>query len=305
MNRNTRLIVVAPEALWDSLNAGLASLYPDLELIQRPETPSLSSDPYSLVDFSQTLSPRSVGILLIAPTRRSPARLVPAPVLHHIPVGIVQAESVAQLKPWLRALSATHTMGQGIIWAVLAMWKEDYLLGGERFTHWMQAGVEGKGIDVQKWFADAISRKDVCERLTYGPRLAVYIGHGRARGWSGYRGIRWEHITAIKLREPCGVLMSLACDTLKQARGVIPFGCRWVREGRACSYVGSVDRVNHEANTAFARELGRIIAMQHSRTIGNLLSEVNDRLERDTELAGAKQAFLTYRIMGNPLQPLY
>lgn len=296
--------MIAPESMWDSLSAGLAPLYPELELIPRPEPAASPPDPYDLFDLTQVLSPRPDGILLVAPRRRSPARLVPAPVLNGVLIGIIQAESEAQLKPWLRALLDTHTVTQGAIWAVLAMWKNVYLMWGERFAKWMHAGFNDKETEVQTWFADTVSRQDVCKLLAAGPQLALYCGHGRARGWSGYRGVRWEHIAAAELRKPCGVLISLACDTLKQTRGVFPFGCQWVSEGRACSYVGSVDRVGYEANAAFAHELGRIFAMGHCQNIGHLLREVHEYLEQRPDLTKAMRAFLTYRLMGNPLQAL-
>jgi hypothetical protein len=304
-NRHRRLVAVAPADLWDCLHTGLAPLRLEYELIPRPEAAASSSDPYGLIDLSQALTPRPAGILLIAPTGRSPARLMPSPVLHGVPVGIAQAESAAQLKPWLHALSATHRAVQGTVWAVLAMWKELYLIWGKRFVQWMQRGVHDKEVEVQAWFADTVSRQDLCQRLAAGPQLAVYVGHGRSRGWSGYRGLRWEHVVAVEMRQPCGVLISLACDTLKRTRGVFPFGCQWVSEGRSCSYVGSADRVGYEANAAFAHELGQMFARRHCQTIGQLLREVYEHLEQKPELKKARRAFLTYRLIGNPLQALY
>ena len=301
--RALRLTVIAPEGLWETLKSGLGRLYPDLQLVPLPSRSSLGKDPYGVGPLLLRL-PRPDAAILVAPVSRSPARLVPAPVLNGVPVGIVHASTSEQLKPWLAAVSSSRDAKGNHTWASLAMWKSLYLIWGEHFAEWMQAGAEGTNIKVQKWFADEVSRDDLCQKLAEGPRLAVYLGHGRARGWSGYQGMRWEHVAACNLKRPCGTLVSISCSTLKWKIGEPSFGARWVSEGRACCYVGSVGSVSHKANAAMAEVLGTALASCHPQTVGELLATVSDRLHQSSTPLLAQQAWAAYRIMGTPLQPI-
>lgn len=298
------LVIVAPEPFWDSLCEGLSPLYSQVEYLRRLAPQPSQKDPYNLTEITHSLSSSHDSILLVAPRRRSPSRLIPSPVLNAVPIGIVQADLPIQLGPWLHALSAAQTT-QNATWAVLAMWKDIYLTWGRYCAHVMKKGASNGKISVQQWFADMVSREDLCRRLAEGPQVVVYIGHGRARGWSGYRGVRWKHIEAAELRKPCAVLISFACDTLKRKRGIFPFGCQWVSEGRACSYVGSVNNVSYEDNAAYGYQLTLTVAKGHCQTIGQLLQETWTHLAQDADMTKAMRAFLSYRLIGNPLQTFY
>jgi len=181
------------------------------------------------------------------------------------------------------------------------MAQDFYLTWGRRFARWMRTAASD-GISVRAWLADGFTRDEVCQFLTDGPSLVVYSGHGRARGWSGYRALRWEHIAAVPLTRSAGVVISLACDTLRRTRGVFPFGCRWVAEGRSCAYLGSVARLGVTANVAFARVLGEILAQGRCRTIGQLLTAIVGHLTSRPRMVSAQSGFSTYRLIGNPLQ---
>jgi hypothetical protein len=73
----------------------------------------------------------------------------------------------------------------------------------------------------------------------------------------------------------------------------------------ACAYIGSVDRVDHQANATFANELGQLLARDNYKNIGQLLREVYEHLERELSLRKARLAFLTYRLTGDPLLDLF
>ncbi len=304
--QQSRLAVIAPGEFGESLQNGLAHTCADLVLIpRRPPVPRPGDDPYGIGETAQNLFPRPDGILLIAPRRRAPGRLLPAPVLHGIPIGLVQADRAEQLGPWLQAVAVRRRDNSESRWATMAMNKELYLQWGRRFAGWLKTGAAGRQVRVVSWLADMVPRDKLCKLLATGPCLAVYSGHGRARGWSGYRALRWHHITAVKPERPCGTIFGLACDTLKRTRGIVPFGCRWVEEGRACAYVGSVARLGIKANEALARILGEILARGRCRTVGQLLSAVDNCLTQRSELSDARRALATYRLIGHPLQELY
>jgi hypothetical protein len=303
--KKERLIVISPKGMWDIVRNGLSPFVSEIEFILPPDTCESTPDPYGINKLSKTLQPRPDGILLLVPKHHSLELLVPGPVLNGIPIGIIQAESEEHIKLWLHAISLHNVESRRITWAVLAMWKDVYLRKGESFAQFLRAGISDRNIEVEKWFADTISRDEVCKKLATGPQLAVYFGHGRPRGWSGYSGIRWNHISDKEMIKPCGVIISFTCDTLKQSRDITPFGCQWVNGGRACSYIGSIDSVDHECNMAFAHELSLVLSDGHCRTIGQLFSDIYEHLEQKSDLRKVQQAFNTYRIMGNPLQALF
>jgi hypothetical protein len=300
-----RLSVVAPKHLWESLRLSLESIF-EVELICLPAPSARAVDPYQMAETAKASGRQTDGLLLVAPKRRSPANLIPSCIVNGLPIGIVQADSVADLRLWLNAMSTNRVDTERARWVVMAMWKDLYLSWGNRFIEWICQGAKGRGKEVEAcaWFSDVVSRNELCEMLATGPSFAIYIGHGRSRGWSGYRGVRWEHVVSFELKKPCGVMLSLACDTLKWAKNISPFGCRWVDEGRSCAFVGSTVRLGYVPNADFALELGRVVSTGKDRTIGQLLADVWRRLESDPDRTLGRRAFRTYRIMGNPLQTL-
>jgi len=297
------LAVIAPRHLWDKISSALQPTF-EVEFTPRQPRCARTIDPYQIAEIIKTQPLDTEGILLIAPVEASPSELLPAPVIEGKPVGIVQAETVSEISPWLNAMSQDR-LAKDNRWVVLAMWKELYLSWGNRFLDWMRQGTNGGAVEVSPWFSDLVSRDELCGMLATGPAFAVYVGHGRSRGWSGYRGLRWEHVESLEVQKPCGVIVSLSCDTLKREKDVPSFGSRWIRLGRSCAFVGSTERLGYLPNADFALELGQVLSTGKNRTIGELMVEVYRRLKCPPERELGLEAFSTYRIMGNPLQPLY
>jgi hypothetical protein len=299
-----RLAVVAPESYWDPVRFAFRSAGMELEFVRRRERPQRGADAFGLEEIIASLSSPPAGLLLVAPRRRAPLEVAPGPVWRGIPVGIVQADRAVDLGPWLDAISNFRASNGCRTWASLAMAKDFYLSWGRRMVRWMKAGGASSGVDVMAWLADAVSQEELCRRLAAGPQLAVYIGHGRARGWSGYTGLRWRHVAAAPLEQACGTVIALSCDTLRSAPGEVPFGCRWIREGRACAYLGSVAAVGIHPNAAFAKIFGEHLATGAFRSLGHLLAALDLHLAERPHLLQAARAFQNYRLIGNPLQPL-
>jgi hypothetical protein len=153
------------------------------------------------------------------------------------------------------------------------------------------------------WRADRVSRSGLAERLATGPTLALYVGHGRAHGWSGYQTFRWGDAAAEPQRRPTGTVVALACDTLTRHRMVVPFGVRLVATGRACTYLGVAGSLPTTAAETLARVVGDCLVTDAPTTVGALVQAVDDRLAGTDETA-ARRAFSAFRLVGSPLAPV-
>jgi hypothetical protein len=139
-------------------------------------------------------------------------------------------------------------------------------------------------------------RAELAAVLADGYRLAFYCGHGRSRGFSGYRGIRWEHLAAPPLRRPGGAFISLTCSTLaadKQHSN--PIGIDWINSGRLVSYVGFADAVRiaplARITHLLLRELG------DAATLKAWLRRVRAAVPADD--AEALETFAALRLVGS------
>jgi hypothetical protein len=301
VTRPARLILVAPGRLGERIAAAL----PDgiaLSAVERAEPGANPRDPYGIAGIVEKVDGAADGLLLVAPRRRSPVRLTPAAVVGGVPVGIVQADRDDELDPWLDALGRQAHGFPG--WAVMAMGQDFYLDLAETLADRMRQGLTGSALQVEDWRADRLNRADLCDRLARGPRLAGYLGHGRETGWSGYQALRWRHIEAVQQAAPAGLIVGFTCDTLKYARSTAPFGCRWVRGGRAAAYLGSTEAVRTDAGARLVELFGALIAGGKAASVGGLLRALDRRLGEDPALADARAAFATFRLMGYPLLPL-
>jgi hypothetical protein len=140
------------------------------------------SDPYRLADRLPRLD--ADAIVLVAPRRRGPRRLAPGPVVAGMPVAIVQADRPSDLP---RALAPPDPDAP---WVMAAMAKNVFL---DATAHWADTLASG-GRSVVDLRADRARRDDLVDGLAAGPRVVLYAGHGRARGWAGYQALRLHHL---------------------------------------------------------------------------------------------------------------
>lgn len=299
------LLVIAPKLLAQEIVSVFKAANTKVEVISYTEARGQGSDPLGVRAAIESQKEKPKAVVLVASKRRSPARLLPSPVINGVPVGIVFADQLGDLECWLHSLDKMRNDNRPTLWASLAMNKTFYLDWGQRFNQWMVEGMGLRNGYSALWMADAITKDEICHKLSQGPQLAIYAGHGRSRGWTGYRGLRWEHIEKVPYQMPCGTLISLACDTLKIQKGKPSFGLQWIRYGRACAYIGSVASVGIQANADFSSFLGEILKAGYCNTIGELLVEVDRKIEFESTPSDARKGFNTYRLLGNPLQALY
>ena len=301
-----RLLLVAPRAFWAPVREAYAATGVDVTVRERPAAGTDRRDPYGVTRLSARDGARPArsspdGLLLVAPTRRGPRRLLPGPLVGDVPVGVVQADAPAALAPWLAAVGdATPAVDESPRRAVLAMGTNRCLDLGRAV---LERLADADDADVLDWRADRLSATALAARLASGPTLAAYVGHGRARGWSGYQAFRWHHVAAEPQRRPTGTVVALACDTLTRHRMVVPFGVRLVADGRACAYLGVAGSLRTTTAERLAAALADCLVDDCPPTVGDLLRGVDASLARadDTD---ARRALAGFRLVGSPFAPV-
>jgi|GEM_PF-3005062 len=291
VNTSPPLRILALPHLHTALQKGFDIAQRAVTLEKLPAADGPWNDPYRMKERSDERP-----ALIVVPRNRGPARILPGPVPGNTPTGILQADNPRELSPWLKALQSGVNTGKTPVWAVLAMGKNIYLRLGRRITESLRAA--GSGVDVSDWLADQYDRNQLCRKLSEGPDLVLYLGHGRTRGWAGYQTIRWKHI-AGQMYQPAGVVVAFACRTLSRQKNRIPFGSRWILAGKARTYVGSVADLPIKESSRLAEIFANQIPASES---------IGDLLVRTANITGSRspegRALATFRIIGDPMCPL-
>ncbi len=259
---------------------------------ERPQSPGSIA---RLELYCRSVAGKVSAVLVLAPKRCSPQKVLPGPTIAGLPAGLMPADQPEDLQAWLTARQkTTASVGVGI----MAMWRRSYLSLGARFHRWLEAGGYGA---IEDWFANQMNCYDVCRRIATGARLVLYLGHGRSEGLSAYLGLRWSDVVAARKFQPCGSMIAFACDTVKR-ESALPFGCRMVCSGRALSYFGSTAAVLLRANAQLASLAGRQFAAGRVHNLAELVRELDAITQTSHRLQAARQALQTFRIVGNPLE---
>jgi hypothetical protein len=287
---------VAPPSFEGPLTEALGAAGLQVLFHPRPE-PEEGVDPFHLEALARRLVGQVEGLLLVVPEHRAPNTVVPGPVVGGLPVGLVFAREPRALDSWVAAVAARGQQSEGAR-AVLAAWEDHYLGLGRRFARQLRAA---RGRQVTTWFADRLNRLALLERLTAGPVLATYFGHGHMEGLGGYHGVYREHFEASPSWQPCGLFAAWACDTLKHPRHGVPFGRFLVESGRAAAFLGSTRAVKTPDNAALVALAGERFEEVRPSTLGQWACAIEAALEPGSP---AQRAWRTYRILGNPRQPV-
>lgn len=288
VSSNIKLRVLALPYLHNALQTGFDLARRSVTLEKLPAADGPGNDPYRM---RERIDERPA--LIVTPRNRGPARILPGAVLGNTPAGIVQADHAVDLNPWFKAMRARPETGRNTVWAVLAMGKNIYLRLGRRITDNLKSA--DQSVEVSDWLADQYDRDQLCMKLSNGPDLVLYLGHGRTRGWAGYQTIRWRHI-AGQLEKPAGIVVAFACRTLSRQHNRIAFGSRWILEGQARTYVGSIADLPIKESS----RLAEIFAMQIpcANTIGDLMVRTGRIVGRRSPEG---RALASFRIIGDPM----
>jgi hypothetical protein len=295
---NNVLLCVGPERFRSTFMQNWQSVG-DRVLFVAEEHPQSPGSIARLESYCRTVADQVSAVLLLAPKRCSPQKVLPGPTLAGLPAGLLPADQPGDLEAWLTARQKKAAAGVGV--GIMAMWRRSYLSLGTRFHRWLEAGGYGTIGTIEDWFANQMNCHEVCRRMAAGARLVLYLGHGRSEGLSAYLGLRWSDVVAARKFQPCGSMIAFACDTVKRESG-LPFGCRMVCSGRALSYFGSTAAVLLRANAQLASLAGRQFADRRVHNLAELVRELDAITQTSHRLQAARQALQTFRIIGNPLE---
>jgi hypothetical protein len=251
--------------------------------------------PGELVELASAVD----AVLLVYPPNRSPRTVVPWPAApatggRRVPVGIVPGGG-GDLDRFAISAAAVHLRAIGepaaaTSVALLAQRSARYLDLAGRIRRLL--GEQDVADDSVFWWpADEIVRDDVSAGLRLGLAVAVYVGHGRPRGWVGYAGVRAHHLDGTLT--PGALVVSLACQTSSRYRTGRSFTESLVTQGTAAAAIGAVGKTRHIANARWSLRLVDALAAG-APTAGELL------------VAAEPEGGLTrnYRLIGDPLAPL-
>lgn len=234
------------------------------------------------------------ALMLLVPRRSSPQAILNGPTVAGLPTGLLPADEPAELTHWL----SSHARQSNPRVGIMAMWRRSFLSLGVKFHRWLDlGGYPG----VEDWFANEVTCAEVCRRISSGPNIVLYLGHGRSQGLCAYLGLRWNDVVAEREFQPCGTMICFACETLKRDSRV-PFGYRMVFSGRSLSYFGSCGAVPLRANAQLANLTGRAFATEPIQNLAQLVRRLHADTQVSSRFVAARQALQSFRIIGNPLQ---
>ena len=240
-------------------------------------------------------------ILLVKYGRRSPSQFPPICSGEWL-ISLVFYNSFNDITNWLKAVKHfAFTKPQKAL--VLGMMKPFYI-------HWANKIYEclkKERYPTRKIFRhlpDKTTHVELAQKLSLGCSLAIYVGHGRSRGWSGYRGFRWKHVAMFDQKKPIGTMISLSCSSLKRDKNSsVSMGLQWIMEGRCCAFIGACDSVKIKPLIAITTIILECLSLKVISTVNILLMEVNKRIiaMNDPDIISTWSKF---RLIGNPFLPL-
>ena len=145
------------------------------------------------------------------------------------------------------------------------------------------------GPTIRRLTADRLGRFALAEAIGSGTGVALYVGQASRAGWSGYGGVRPEHLAGDSW-QPLGAVCSVTCS--RGRRDPINGQLRRTASGKryGCRCHGRDWVVRHEADVALAEAIAERIAAG-ARTLAETLPPDNPTLR-------------SYRIIGDPLASL-
>jgi hypothetical protein len=286
------LLIIFPETMKNLFPGSLADAYrsggiePDL-LTYRDAVPAET-------DLERELG-NAVAVMFVYPGNRSPRTVIGNLFLtggngRKVPVGLVPFKK--SISEFVKAAAMVQSRKrERISMALLAQRHPRYLRLADRVENLLE--LKDSSLAFFKWSADVVFREDMVRGLSGGLGLALYLGHGRPVGWAGYYGLRAHHFG--KAEEPLGTLISLCCLTASRRRTGVSFSEQMVLKGFAASAFGAVSPTLHTDNTRWAVRLIEELTAG-TGTIGDLILKACPE---------NPAAYRPYRLIGDPLAPLY
>lgn len=242
------------------------------------------------------------GAMVVTDARTTPRSALPGAFVvagdRPVPVGVLPAGARDDLAAFVAAAVAVHARPPTCApIALLAQWDTAALRTAQRSLDLIVGGAPRVPGEVCLWTADRIVRRDVLCALRHGVALALYYGHGRAYGWTGYHGLHTRHLVHAR-GDPAGAIVSLTCSTAARSRSRRSFAERIVLGGIAAASFGAVCPTRTVDNWRWGLALSRALAVRTDRTLAGLL------LAALPAGPAAWPGLGAYRIVGDPLTPL-
>ena len=243
---------------------------------------------------------KTEAILLVGDRRRAPRTVLDAPIITNdnaqpIPIAWLPNVSTEALSSFAQAAAKVHKRGdiKKSTVALLGQWQPRFLDLTDRIERMLQK--TDATISTERWTADYMVREDLMENLQQGLGLSIYVGHGRAIGWTGYHGTRIEHFP-LKNPQPIGAMLSLSCVTASRRRTGLSFAEGLALRGMCAASFGAVVETYHTDNARWSMNICNTLAKGVPQTIGELI--INS-------LPSSMEAITPYRLMGDPMAPLF
>lgn len=304
MDSGRGVVVVAPESALDALS-------PLLQVWAKGS--GVAHVPWSLLETEgpsvlPRLAERADAVLVIGPRRRSPRTVLPGPVVvatdgRVVPVSWLPQTTTTDLARFAHMAAVVHTR-EGTPGTRAVPGPRSLAVLGERHPRFdrlaerivrIARDSRDSRVDPRRETAYELSRDDLVDRLSEGPALAVYVGHGRPTGWVGYAGLRAHHLAVAVERpqhRPAAAIISLTCKTASRRRTGLSFAEALPLKGVAAAALGAVSATAHTGNARWALRIARDLAEAH--TIGDLVASV---APHDPHASA-------YRLVGDPTAPL-
>ncbi len=237
------------------------------------------------------------AVLLVGRGARAPRTVLSGPVLttadgRRLPVGWVPVVDAASLSRFAVAAARLHARPQTVpTVALLAQRHPRYLRLTDRVETILDDGRDQGA--VFRWTSDLLLREDLIRALASGIGSAIYLGHGRAVGCTGYYGLRAHHFDDFA-GEPFGALLALCCRTASRKRTALSFAEALPLRGVCGAVFAAVTSTLHTDNTRWAVRLSDAY-LQGARNLGDLVVAA---------LPTSARQIAPYRILGDPLAPL-
>jgi hypothetical protein len=237
------------------------------------------------------------ALMFAGDSKFSPQKVISGPFINpdgkNIPVGWLPVTDTGNLRKFIRTAIKVHKRKKNrITVGLLSQRTPQYLKVIEK----MERELKGlsKKITSFRWTSELVFPEDMLTGINSGIGAAIYVGHGRPVGWSGYFGIRMQHFRDFA-NEPAGSVLSLCCNTAGRKNVRISFCENLVVEGFASAAFGATRSTLFTDNTRWAvnvcHSLGKGIT-----TVGELI----------TDAAPASRSGVSgYRLIGDPLAPLF
>lgn len=235
-------------------------------------------------------------LILLVPHSNQLIHKLPC-ILNDTVIGVVPYSRPSDIGAWFKAVRNLTNSENRVI--IASMQKPFYIKWARKFCGDLKKH-HGGSARISFKPPETATRADLGKSFASGFRFCIYTGHGRSRGWSGYRGLRWSDIDAQKAYNPSGGVLSLSCSAFDKKSRRKPFAMEWITSGRLNTFCGFSSQVQIQPLVVLSNYILDFISSRSQGTMSSLVRYLHQRvLESGNELV--KREWKGFKIAGNPL----